>query len=125
MDIGERLRLLREYRKLSQGDIERRTGLRRCYISRVENGHTCPALETLEKITCALEVPLYQAFYGVETPKAKRRSSVKETDWASHGKGFRVFIKMRKSLSRMSDKDRQILLAVAADLSRYRDSPKS
>src|SRR6266516_3220299 len=50
MIIGDRLRALREDKKLSQGDIEKRTGLLRCYISRVENGHTVPAIETLEKM---------------------------------------------------------------------------
>jgi transcriptional regulator with XRE-family HTH domain len=44
MVIGDRLRALREEKKLSQGDIEHRTGLLRCYISRVENGHTVPAV---------------------------------------------------------------------------------
>jgi hypothetical protein len=34
MVIGERLRALREQKNLSQGDIEKRTGLLRCYISR-------------------------------------------------------------------------------------------
>ena len=58
MIIGDRLRALREEKKLSQGDIEKRTGLLRCYISRVENGHTVPAIETLEKLARALEVSL-------------------------------------------------------------------
>ena len=70
MIIGDRLRELREGKKLSQGDIEKRTGLLRCYISRVENGHTVPAIETLEKLARALEIPLYQLFYeGDEPPK--------------------------------------------------------
>ncbi len=68
MIIGDRLRALREEKKLSQGDIEKRTGLLRCYISRVENGHTVPAIETLEKLARALEVPLYQLFYDGEEP---------------------------------------------------------
>src|SRR6266436_573025 len=59
MIIGDRLRELREAKSLSQGDIEKRTGLLRCYISRVENGHTVPAVETLEKMARALELPLY------------------------------------------------------------------
>jgi transcriptional regulator with XRE-family HTH domain len=81
MIIGERLRALREEKNFSQGDIEKRTGLLRCYISRVENGHTVPAVETLEKFARALEVPTYQLFYeGDEPPKhptcpsAKRRT---------------------------------------------------
>jgi len=68
MIIGERLRELREHKKLSQGDIEKRTGLLRCYISRVENGHTVPAIETLEKLARAMEIPLYQLFYDSEEP---------------------------------------------------------
>lgn len=68
MIIGDRLRALREEKKFSQGDIERRTGLLRCYISRVENGHTVPALETLEKMARALEVPLYRLVYEGEKP---------------------------------------------------------
>src|SRR5439155_5346483 len=68
--IGDRLREMREEKKLSQGDIEKRTGLLRCYISRVENGHTVPAIETLEKLARALEVPLYHLFDdGEEPPK--------------------------------------------------------
>ena len=58
MDIARRLRELREHKEMSQGDIEKKTGLLRCYISRVENGHTVPAIETLEKIARSLEVPL-------------------------------------------------------------------
>ena len=60
MLVGNRLRELRESKTLSQGDIEKRTGLLRCYISRVENGHTVPPVETLEKMARALEVPIYR-----------------------------------------------------------------
>jgi transcriptional regulator with XRE-family HTH domain len=62
MVIEDRLRPLREEKKFSQGGIEKRAGLLRCYISRVENGHTVPFIETLEKLARALEVPLYQLF---------------------------------------------------------------
>jgi transcriptional regulator with XRE-family HTH domain len=36
MIIGERLRVLREEKKFSQGDVEKQTGLLRRYIWRVE-----------------------------------------------------------------------------------------
>src|SRR5580704_16226749 len=68
MLIGERIRALREKQGLTQGDIEERAGLLRCYTSRVENGHTVPSLETIEKIARALELPLYQVFYEGEKP---------------------------------------------------------
>jgi transcriptional regulator with XRE-family HTH domain len=61
--ISGRLRSIREEKKISHGDIEKRTGLLRCYISRVENRHTVPAVETIEKFAQALEVPTYQFFY--------------------------------------------------------------
>src|ERR1700689_3086841 len=62
MMISERLRALRESKNMSQGDIEARTGLKRCYVSRVENGHTVPSVDTLEKFARALEVPMYRLF---------------------------------------------------------------
>jgi transcriptional regulator with XRE-family HTH domain len=62
MVIGERLKDLREQKKMSQGDVEKRTGLLRCYISRVENGHTVPSVDTLEKMARALEIPTYRLF---------------------------------------------------------------
>jgi transcriptional regulator with XRE-family HTH domain len=93
MIIGDRLREMREEKKLSQGDIEKRTGLLRCYISRVENGHTVPAIETLEKLARALEIPLYQLFYeGEEPPKLPnlvKRSSSDDNAWGSAGKEAR------------------------------------
>jgi DNA-binding XRE family transcriptional regulator len=87
MIIGERIRLLRETKKLSQGDIEKRTGLLRCYISRVENGHTVPAIETLEKLARAMEIPLYQLFYDGEEPPVlpnlPKRKTADDIAWGS------------------------------------------
>jgi transcriptional regulator with XRE-family HTH domain len=126
MYIADRLRELREYKNLSQGDVEKRTGLLRCYISRVENGHTVPSLETLEKMSRALEVPLYQLFYiDEESPATKPRFSVRKKDWASQGKGLRIFAKICSALSRMSEKDRQIVLAVAAQFKNGNHTRKS
>ena len=65
---------MREAKHLSQGDIEKHSGLLRCYISHVENGHTVPAIETPEKMARALEVPLYQLFYDGEEPRRLRPS---------------------------------------------------
>jgi transcriptional regulator with XRE-family HTH domain len=70
--IGERLRTIRESRNLSQGDIEKRTGLIRCYTSRVENGHTVPSIETLAKYAQALEIPMYQLFYDGRAKEDQR-----------------------------------------------------
>lgn len=93
MIIGDRLREMREAKNFSQGEIEKRTGLLRCYISRVENGHTVPAIETLEKLARALEVPLYQLFYdGEEPPSLPVLPKGKPSDvnaWGSIGKDAR------------------------------------
>jgi transcriptional regulator with XRE-family HTH domain len=117
MLIGDRLREFREAKHLSQGDIERRAGLFRCYISRVENGHTVPAVETLEKFANALEVPLYQLFYeGDKPPALPRLQSGKRgapIAWGSTGKDARYLAKLTRALSRMSARDRRLLLSAA------------
>jgi len=118
MDIGNRLTSLREQKKLSQGDIEKRTGLLRCYISRVENGHTVPAIETLEKIARALEMPLYQLMYdGTEPPKlATRTNGHKTLEWGDAGKDARFLNKLSRFLAAMSEADRQLLLSFAENV---------
>jgi transcriptional regulator with XRE-family HTH domain len=117
MIIGERLRALREEKNLSQGDIEKRTGLLRCYISRVENGHTVPAIETLEKMARALEVPLYQLFYDgeepPELPNLPKRRSADEVAWGSKGKEARYLSKFRRLLGRVDEADRRLLMFMA------------
>src|SRR5437588_12947 len=117
MIIGDRLCEMREAKKLSQGDIEKRTGLLRCYISRVENGHTVPAVETLEKLARAFEVPLYQPFYeGEEPPKLPdllKRKSSEEDAWGSSGRDARFLSKLRRLLGKSSDEDRKLILHMA------------
>jgi transcriptional regulator with XRE-family HTH domain len=121
MDIGHRITSLREQKKLSQGDIEKRTGLLRCYLSRVENGHTVPAIETLEKIARALEMPLYQLMYdGQEPPKLKTRTNghKKTPEWGDVGKDARFLNKLSRFLATMSEADRQLLLSFAENVIR-------
>src|ERR1700758_2527997 len=111
MIIGDRLRVLREQKQFSQGEIEKRTGLLRCYISRVENGHTVPAVETLEKFARALELPLYQLFYAGETPQKRPSSSKRRlsatVSWGDSGKDARLLAKFRPLLSRADEGDRR------------------
>src|ERR1700682_1127468 len=125
MVISDRLRELRESKKLSQGDIEKRTGLLRCYISRVENGHTVPAIETLEKLARALEVPLYQLFYdGEEPPKLPnllKRKSSEDIAWGSAGKDARFLSKLRRLMSKTEEGDRKLLLYMAQKMAGTRN----
>lgn len=133
MYLAERLRHVREAKDLSQGDLEERTGLLRCYISRVENGHTVPSLETLEKIARACDIRLYQLFYDGENAKPPAHPSVEASDdWASHGKGLGLFVRLRKALSRATEEDRKLILHLAREMSSRRrkrlravESPKS
>src|ERR1700687_2827569 len=117
MIISGRLRQLREGEKLSQGDIEKRTGLLRCYISRVENGHTLPAIETLEKLARALEVPMYQLFYDGEEPpqlpNLLKRKTSDDIAWGRSGKNGIYMHKLVKCLSKATDSDRKLLLSLA------------
>ena len=122
MIIGDRLRALREDKKLSQGDIEKRTGLLRCYISRVENGHTVPAIETLEKMARALEVPIYQLFYDGEEPpqlpNLLKRKSLDDNAWGSAGKEGRYLSKLRRLLSKTEEGNRKLILHMAQKMAK-------
>jgi len=122
MVIADRLRALREAKDLSQGDIEKRTGLLRCYISRVENGHTVPSIETLEKFARALEAPLYQLFYdGEEPPKLPNLGKLKTGDdiaWGNSGKDARMLGRFRRAFSKASEKDLKVLLSMAQQMAR-------
>jgi transcriptional regulator with XRE-family HTH domain len=122
MLIGTRLRQLREQKHMSQGDIEERTGLLRCYVSRVENGHTVPSLETLERFAGVLDVPLYQLFYSEEeappTPSLTPRKTLEEItaeSGAQEGDG-QVLLKLTSILTRLAEPDRDALLNLAKRL---------
>ncbi len=116
MIVGERLRAIREMKQMSQGDIEKRTGLLRCYISRVENGHTIPAIETLEKMARAMEVPLYQIFYDSDNAeptelKLPRRASLKLS-----GKDAFIVSRLSELVSRMDERSKKLLVGFAQKL---------
>jgi transcriptional regulator with XRE-family HTH domain len=119
MLIGNRLRELRESKTLSQGDIEKRTGLLRCYISRVENGHTVPAIETLEKMARALEVPMYRLFHEGEVGASIHKvTPAKDDEWGSKGSGADYLSKLRKLLAKMEPDDQKLLLHMAQKVAR-------
>jgi transcriptional regulator with XRE-family HTH domain len=122
MAIGARLRQLREQRRMSQGDVEKVTGLLRCYTSRVENGHTVPSLETLEKYAGAFSIPLYQLFYeGDEPPplpKLTPRKTLQELAEEPGKKGAeaKFLLKLKKLLGKVTERDRPLFLATAQKL---------
>ena len=122
MIIGDRLRELGEEKKFSQGEIEKRTGLLRCYISRVENGHTVPAVETLEKFARALEVPMYQLFYDGEEPprmpNLPKRKNADDIVWGNSGKDARLLAKFCHLFSHMEEGDLGLVLFMAQKMAR-------
>ncbi len=119
MVIGNRLKELRESKELSQGDIEKRTGLLRCYISRVENGHTVPAVSTLEKMARALEVPMYRLFHDGEAPASLRKlKPPKGDEWGSTGEEAVYLSKLCRLLAKMEPDDQKLLLHIAQKVAR-------
>jgi transcriptional regulator with XRE-family HTH domain len=122
--ICDRLRSIREEKNLSQGDIEKRTGLLRCYVSRVENGHTVPAVETIEKFARALEVPIYQLFYDgdkpPELPNLPKRRTAADIAWGTTGKDARFLTKLRRLLARTAERDRKLLLSMAQKIATHK-----
>ena len=104
MNIGDRIRNFRLQKALSQGDIEKRTGLLRCYLSRVENGHTIPSLDTLAKIATAMDVPLAQFFSdGVADNGNKNLPSLNDDQ-------VRFLNQIRRYSTGLNDSDRKLVV---------------
>lgn len=104
MKIGTTIRAHRLQRGLSQGDIEKKTGLLRCYLSRVENGHTVPSLDTLSKIAMALDLPIAQFF---DDSVGRRLNAQKLSD-----DELRFLTQVRRYSSNLNEGDRKSLLAM-------------
>ena len=105
MNIGTTIRTYRLQKGMSQGDIEKRTGLLRCYLSRVENGHTVPSLETLQKIAGALDLQLAEFFSDEKITKDMSTLRLSEEE-------IRFLTQIQRYASRLSDNDRKLLLAM-------------
>ena len=103
--IGTAIRAHRLQKGLSQVDIEKKTGLLRCYLSRVENGHTVPSLDTLSKIARALDLPITQ-FFGDES-LGRQASLQKLSD-----EELRFLTQIRRYSTNLNDSDRKLLLAM-------------
>ena len=119
--IGDRLRQLRESKNWSQGDIEKRTGLLRCYTSRLENGHTVPSIETLEKFASVFDVPLWKIFYEADQPTTPLLSSrdlgQSEIELVEDRK---FYLKLARLLGRMKVRERNLLFFAVQRMARRR-----
>lgn len=105
MNIGETIRNYRLQKGMSQGDIEKRTGLLRCYLSRVENGHTIPSLDTLAKIATAMDVPLAQFFHDGNGESGKSVPQLAEEE-------VRFLTQIRRYSASLNDSDRKLVIAM-------------
>lgn len=105
LKIGTTIRAHRLQKGFSQGDIEKKTGLLRCYLSRVENGHTMPSLDTLSKIARALDLPITQFF--AEDSFSRQNNLQKLTD-----EELRFLNQIRRYSTNLNDSDRRLLLAM-------------
>jgi len=107
MNIGETIRNYRLQKAMSQGDIEKRTGLLRCYLSRVENGHTIPSLDTLAKIAGAMELPLAQFFAENSHPNGHPGKAPQLSD-----EDVRFLSQVRRYSPNLNESDRKLVLAM-------------
>ena len=121
MFIGKRIRAIRESKSLTQADLEGRTALARTYISRIENGHLVPSVETFERIARGLGVPLYQLFCDQhQSPAVVTLPDGNSVGRGRSGRDTRMLLQFRTYISRMSKEDRQLLADVAVLLVRKR-----
>lgn len=116
MVVGERLRAIRETKNMSQGDIERRTGLWRCYVSRVEHGHTIPSIETLEKMARVMEIPLYQVFFGAGDSEPTELRLPKQVSMKLSGRDATIVSKLARLVTQLDDRDKKLLVGMAQKL---------
>jgi transcriptional regulator with XRE-family HTH domain len=108
MNIGETIRNFRLQKGMSQGDIEKRTGLLRCYLSRVENGHTVPSLDTLAKIAGSLETPLGNFFADQPSENGANGKNLPQLSEDE----VRFLSQIRRYASGLNDSDRKLVLAM-------------
>jgi transcriptional regulator with XRE-family HTH domain len=119
--LGTRLRALREQNGFSQGDLEKRTGLLRCYISSVEHSHTVPSIDTLEKIARALSVPLYSLFDERAEAKLRQPRSCEGTNSLPERgpkEDLRFLRLLRRHVHHLDDQHRSLLLFLARTMAR-------
>ena len=114
--LGQRLKKLRESKQLSQGDIEKRTGLLRCYTSRVENGRTVPSVGTLEKYARALDVPMYRLFCDGEPTPSELDGHMRNIAEAFSDKPTRELRPFIELLPRLGHRERMLLMQIARDM---------
>ena len=109
MNLGVSIRRIRQEKGLSQGEMQKRTGILRSYLSRVENGHTVPSLATLQRLASAMGVSLAD-FFAAEGEGASATAPI-PSDTASQYLG-----ELKNYLPQLSTQQRQELLEMVKEM---------
>ena len=108
MNLGEAIRKIRQTKGLSQGEMQKRTGILRSYLSRVENGHTVPSLATLQRLASAMGVALADFFAADgEAPLAAPAAADGSSEY---------LVELKNYLPQLSSQQRQELLEMVKDM---------
>lgn len=111
MFIGARIREIRQEKNLSQGDLQRRVGLHRCYISRVEAGRSVPSVDQLYRIAAGLGVRAFELLWdGKGAPPVPLAINHEKNDDSVSKPYMAAMVPL---LSKMSDSDRRMLMRCA------------
>lgn len=113
MNLGEAIKNIRTAKGLSQGEMQKRTGILRSYLSRVENGHTVPSLATLQRLASAMGVALSDFF----SPNGQTAEGVPATPApAANDPASQYLTELKTLLPQLTSQQRDQLLDMVKDM---------
>ena len=93
---------------VTEGDVERATEMLRAYLSTVEHGNIVPSLETIERFSAVLGVPIHELFLSVSAENGEQMHGKHEDPSFALLSGY---------VRNMNVADRQLLMSLAGHLS--------
>ena len=111
MNLGVSIKNIRQAQGLSQGEMQKRTGILRSYLSRVENGHTVPSLATLQRLASAMGVTLADFFSADGQLAANAATAAAANDPASQ-----YLAELKGLLPQLTLQQREQLLDMVKDM---------
>jgi len=63
--FGERLKHVRREKGLSQGELADRAGINRSYLSMIENGHSSPTMDVVERLAAGIGISVWRLISDV------------------------------------------------------------
>ena len=125
MLLGEILRRIREARGMTQSDIHSLTGILPIHVSRFERGITLPTLVTIERLADALNVPVWALFYEEDGRTPPVLPPRLEDGFGNFHKSERALQQLRLLLSKMTSRNRKLLLMVADAMQREKQDHRN